>query len=113
MNGGRDAGFLGSTAEHSRIDPQTALWTGVATRPYVWTVRAGGHITVENSSPRVQNVRVGSSAAGQPETEPYKGVFLMGDKGGKKDKKKAKDQKKEKQKIKDKKKQGKEPKRLT
>ncbi len=24
----------------------------------------------------------------QPETEPYKGVFLMGDKGGKKDKKK-------------------------
>ncbi len=76
-------------------------------------VEAGGHITVENSSPRVQNVRVGSSAAGQPETEPYKGVFLMGDKGGKKDKKKVQDQKNKKQKIKDKKKKDKEPKRLT
>ena len=61
----------------------------------------------------MQNVRVGSSAAGQPETEPYKGVFLMGDKGGKKDKKKVQDQKNEKQKIKDKKKKDKEPKRLT
>ncbi len=49
----------------------------------------------------------------QPETEPYKGVFLMGDKGGKKDKKKAQDQKNEKQRIKDKKKKDKEPKKLT
>jgi hypothetical protein len=48
----------------------------------------------------------------QPETEPYKGVFLMGDKGGKKDKKKVKDQKNAKQEIKDKKKD-KEPKKLT
>ena len=45
--------------------------------------------------------------------EPYKGVFLMGDKGGKKDKKKVQDQKKQKQKIKDKKKKDKESKRLT
>ena len=48
----------------------------------------------------------------QPETKPCKGVFLMGDKGGKKDKKKAKDQKKDKQKVKDKKKKDKEPNRL-
>ncbi len=49
----------------------------------------------------------------QPELEPYKGVFLMGDKGGKKDKKKGQDQKNAKKKIKDKKKKDKEPKRLT
>jgi hypothetical protein len=48
----------------------------------------------------------------QPETKPRNGVFFMGDKGGKKDKKKVQDQKNDKQKIKDKKK-NKEPKRLT
>ena len=70
------------------------LWTGTVTRTYDGT----------------QRTRLPS----QPETEPYKGVLLMGDKGGKKDKKKAQDQKNEKLKIKDKKKKDKDkdPKRI-
>ena len=46
----------------------------------------------------------------RPHKESEKGDYLMGDKGGKKDKQKAKKQKTNKQKIKDKKKKDKQPK---
>ena len=78
-------------------------------------VRTGQAVTKAPTIIRHRECRMSALVArlpSQPETEPYKGVILMGDKGGKKDKKKVQDQKKEKQKIKDKKKKDKDPKRL-